>query len=305
MHAEHFLADADGPASAARLLRENLSALDYFLVDQPLTRASLLWRNGRGLRLAGDAAGAVKVLQSANAAFAKAGASGALEGRAAAIELARAQIDHGEPRAGMATLDVLERSLRPGEINLELQQHAIAFLRARIALEAGRLDEAEGQVAVALKLAPAPSGEHGARYGTTALLAGAIELARGDPAASADRCVEALQAISADPHAELAPPHQPLAPAIEALARLGETAAANDYAARWLDLRKRFFGAESAQAREAAALQQRLATVAAGGAPDTVRAGKLRDALAAYWNATFVNYDVTRDQKPLSLDRDL
>jgi len=305
MHAEHFLADANGPASAARVLRENRSALDYFLVDQPLTRASLLWRNGRGLRLSGDAAGAVAVLRTANEAFAKAGARATLNGRDAALELARAQIDDGDAPAAATTLDDLEESLKPDEVNIELQQHAIALLRARMALTAGQLDSAGAQIATALALAPAPSGERGARYGTTALLAGAIDFARGNTAAAADRFVEALQAMSADPHAGLAPPHQQLAPLLETLARLGDIVAANEYAARWFDLRKRFFGAESAQVRAAAALQQRLLGGDVPIAGDAARAVRLRDALAIYWRATFVDYDVTRDQKPLNLDRDL
>jgi len=305
MHAEHFLADANGPASAARLLRENRSALDYFLVDQPLTRASLLWRNGRGLRLAGDAAGAVAVLHAANAAFAKAGAGTTLNGRDATLELARAQIDSGDMQAAAAELAALEQSLNPAEVNIELQRHAISLLRAKMALAAGQLEAARAQIATALALAPAPSGERGARYGTTALLAGAIALAQAHTEEAADRFTEALQAMSADPHAELAPPHQPLAPALETLARLGDTVAANDYAARWLDLRERFFGADSVQARAAAELQQRLLADKLPTLDEPERVARLREAFAAYWQATFVNYDVTRDQKPLNLDRDL
>ena len=305
MHGEHFLPDANGPASAARLLRENLSALNYFLVDQPLTRASLLWRNGRGLRLAGDPAAAVAVLRTAADAFAKAGASATLDGHAAALELARAQFGSGDPQAAAQTLAQLEQALRPDEVNIELQRHAIAFLRAQTAFAAGELEEAQRQVAAALALAPAPSGERGARYGTTALLAGAIASARNDTAAATDRFVEALQAMTADPHAELAPPHQDLAAAIWTLGQLGDSDAAKDYSARWLDLRMRFFGAESAQARAAAALQDRLRNTGRQAIGDTDGAARLRDAFAAYWHATFVNYDVTRDQKPLNLDRDL
>ena len=303
MRGEHFLADANGPASAARLLRENLSALDYFLVDQPLTRASLLARSGRGLRLAGDPAAAIQALREANDVFAKAGAGATLSGRDATLELARAQIDNGDAPAAAAVLNSLEQSLNPAEVNVELQHHALALLRAQLALAAGQLDAADAQIAAALALAPAPSGEHGARYGTTALLAGAIACARGNTPAAADRFVEALQAMSADPHVELAPPHQPLAPALETLARLGDAESARDYAVRWAQLRQRYFGAESRPALEAAALQQRLATVPS--TADPARAARLRDALAAYWAATFVNYDVTREQKPLTLDRDL
>jgi len=305
MHADHFLADANGAASAARLLRENQSALNYFLLDQPLTRASLLWRNGRGLRLAGDASAAVNVLRSANDAFVKAGASTTLEGREASLELARALIDVGDAGAAEQTLATLEHSLRTDEVNVELQQHGIAFLRARVALDAGNFDEAERQISAALKLAPAPSGERGARFGTTALLAGAIAAARGQRVVAADRFVEALRALSADPHVELAPPHQPLRPAIETLAALGDAASAREYGARWLETRKRYFGADSPQAREAATLQDHLANVVASTETDATRADRLRDALAAYWLATFVNYDVTREQKPLTLDRDL
>jgi len=305
MHGENFLADANGPSTAARMLRENLSALDYFLADQPLTRASLLWRNGRGLRLTGDPTVAVKVLRAAADAFAKAHAAATLEGRAATLELAQALLESNDSTAAAATLDALERSLQPEEVNVELHQHTIALLRARIALAAGQLDEATRQITSALALAPAPSGEHGARYGTTALLAGTISLAQAASAQAGDRFAEALEAMAADPHVELAPPHQALAPAIETLARLGDLATAQNYAARWLDLRKRYFGADSAQVREASALSQRLVAIDAPSAADATRAARLRDALGAYWDATFVNYDVTRDQKPLSLDREL
>jgi hypothetical protein len=102
----------------------------------------------------------------------------------------------------------------------------------------------------------------------------------------------------------LAPPHQPLAPAIETLARLGQVDAALAYAARWHEGRQRYFGVESSQVRQAAELRERIAR---GVEPvtDAARGQRLRAAIAAYWKATFVNYDVTREQQPVSLDRDL
>jgi hypothetical protein len=269
-----------------------------------LTHASLLWRSGRALRLAGDADGAVHMLEAATAAFAKAGAGMSLQGREAMLELARAQIAARDHSAAAATLDALERSLRADEVNVDLQRHAIAFLRARLALDGDNIERAEQQINAALALAPAPSGERGARYGTTALLAGAIALAQNTPTRAADRFIEALNAMAADPHSELAPPHQPLAPALRTLAQLGDAATARDYATRWHDLRTRYLGAQSAQVQEASELLRTL-DEASGTAADAARATRLGEALAKYWDATFVNYDVTREQKPLSLDRDL
>lgn len=304
LHPEQFLADVNGPASTARLLRHNIEALDFFLADQPLTRASLLWRHGRGLRLAGDDVAAVKVLRAANEAYVKADASTSLDGREATLELSRAQIGSGDAASAAVTLDALEGTLRDDEVNVDLRRHAIAQLRANMALTAGRLDEAEKHIVIALKLAPAPSGEHGARYGVTSLLAGTIRLAQGEMAAAGDAFADAFEAMTADPRAEFAPPHQPLAPAVETLARLGDAQSAGDYATRWHELRAKYFGAESAQARKADELRLRLGLLTPSAA-DPARALRLRKALAAYWQANFEKYDIYADIRSLSLDRDL
>ena len=110
--------------------------------------------------------------------------------------------------------------------------------------------------------------------------------------------------MTADPRAEFAPPIQPLAPVFETLARLGDRESARDFAARWHELRGKYFGAESLPTQRAAKLQQRLATIAATPV-DLARAERLRKALAAYWDATFDKYDSTQDYRSLSLDRDL